>query len=156
MFQVSLPPEIPVAPCRRRSGKTGRGVGGGAVVRPLDPPPAPPLASCPPPEEQTYTSSLFQSEPLYQFYQEAKEGRKRQSFLSASSEPEPGLLEEIEADPVYQATAGRRVVDVQPPQPVPSLLTSPAHRSLWAELTQVQMQHQTRIHQHMNLHLNCT
>ena len=62
-------------------------------MRPIVPPPAPPLPSSPHPEEQLYSSSLFQCEPLYQrFYQEAAQRR------------EPGLLEEIEADPVYQVT----------------------------------------------------
>ena len=161
------PAALPVAPSRRRSGKTGR-----SVVRPLNPPPAPPLPTSPPPSldldinkveaESIYTSSLFKSEPLYQFYQE-REALQEHIYLQSAPTESGGLLEEIEADPVYQASrlqdpifdASRRQLSPpkdpitptsQPdysnrtpwgPGPVQGLLNSPDQRTLWAELPQV-------------------
>ena len=158
---------LPVAPSRRRSGKTGR-----SVVRPLNPPPAPPLPTSPPPSldldinkveaESIYTSSLFKSEPLYQFYQE-REALQEHIYLQSAPTESGGLLEEIEADPVYQASrlqdpifdASRRQLSppkdpIKPtsppdssnrnpwgPGPVQGLLNSPDQRTLWAELPQV-------------------
>ena len=161
------PAALPVAPSRRRSGKTGR-----SVVRPLNPPPAPPLPTSPPPSldldinkveaESIYTSSLFKSEPLYQFYQE-REALQEHIYLQSAPTESGGLLEEIEADPVYQASrlqdpifdASRRQLSppknlIKPtlppdssngnpwgPGPVQGLLNSPDQRTLWAELPQV-------------------
>jgi hypothetical protein len=88
----------PVVPSRRRSsGRPGRA---GPVQRPAEAPPAPPLPALPPPGggEGIYTSSLFHSEPLYQFYQE------RERPTSPEELEELGLLEEIESDPIYRAT----------------------------------------------------
>ena len=189
------PAALPVAPTRRRSGifmmtiavsphlslfvpflayistsgKTGR-----SVVRPLNPPPAPPLPTSPPPSESDhhleaegiYTSSLFKSEPLYQFYQE-REALQEHIYLQSEPKEPGGLLEEIEADPLYQASrlqdsiyetsrlqlskppASRPqelMCQTSPPDssrnpwgtgPVQGLLNSPDQRTLWAELPQV-------------------
>ena len=151
------------------SGKTGR-----SVVRPLNPPPAPPLPTSPPPSESNhhleaegiYTSSLFKSEPLYQFYQE-REALQEHIYLQSEPKEPGGLLEEIEADPLYQASrlqdsiyetsrqqlakppASRPqelMCKTSPPDsnrnpwgtgPVQGLLNSPDQRTLWAELPQV-------------------
>ena len=74
---------------------------------------APPLPTSPPPSENPscnlleaegiYTSSLFKSEPLYQFYQE-REDLQEHIYLQSEPKEPGGLLEEIEADPVYQAS----------------------------------------------------
>ena len=112
--------------------------------------------------ENIYTSSLFKSEPLYQFYQE-REALQEHIYLQSAPTESGGLLEEIEADPVYQAyrlkdpifDASRR--QLSPPKdpikptslpdsskrnpwgsgPVQGLLNSPDQRTLWAELPQV-------------------
>ena len=142
-------------------------------MRPLNPPPAPPLPTSPHPLESNhqleaegiYTSSLFKSEPLYQFYQEREVLQEHIYFQSEPKEPS-GLLEEIEADPVYQASrlqdsiyeASRLQLpqasslkdltcQTSPPEsssrnpwstgPVQGLLNSPDQRTLWAELPQV-------------------
>ena len=145
------------------------------MVRPLNPPPAPPLPTSPPPSESTcnhleaegiYTSSLFKSEPLYQFYQE-REALQEHIYLQSEPKEPGGLLEEIEADPVYQASRLQDSIyeasklqfskpQASMPQdlmcqsspadsrrspwgtgPVQGLLNSPDQRTLWAELPQV-------------------
>ena len=143
-------------------------------MRPINPPPAPPLPTSPPSEsnhhleaEGIYTSSLFKSEPLYQFYQE-REALQEHIYLQSEPKEPGGLLEEIEADPLYQASRlqdsiyeasklqfskpqASRPQDLMcqqasPPDsnrnpwgtgPVQGLLNSPDQRTLWAELPQV-------------------
>ena len=112
--------------------------------------------------ENIYTSSLFKSEPLYQFYQE-REALQEHIYLQSAPTESGGLLEEIEADPVYQASrlqdpifdASRGQLSqpkdpIKPtssphssnrtpwgPGPVQGLLNSADQRTLWAELPQV-------------------
>lgn len=104
-------------------------------MRPQSPPPLPPVSGGPNQDSESdhmYRSQLIESEPLYQFYQD------RESLGLGLGEG--GLLGEIEADPIYQASRQQALSGSSSLTggPLVPSLTGHTHRTLWAELPQVQ------------------
>ena len=87
--------------------------------------------------EETYTSSLFQTEPLYQFYDEDSDNNNNNS--KRQSEPS-----ERKPENVYETVDNLRVTDnthrkakVSRSSAMDIVISCTGRRSLWAELPEV-------------------